>query len=193
MCVIDNNNKVKDRMRLKTERNQKASKLHLYIIDPNKNTTSFLRITNKYDSLIKEMQANKKLLPDRYMITDKGYDYVFIGEVTEEDEKKQAQIQKMQSNIRNYRYSLTLKGLLLYLQKTYNIGEIDAVLRNLSTSYPSEFPFLWFYQDFKTVLGRAYPIQLLKDISIELQNQLNVESNYFLIYWVMNRYFYGID
>jgi hypothetical protein len=45
---------------------------------------------------------------------------------------------------------------------------------------------------FKSVLGRRHIVTFLKDIAIELQNQLAIETNAFLRYWVMKRYFHEI-
>jgi hypothetical protein len=50
-----------------------------------------------------------------------------------------------------------------------------------------------YYREFEKILGKDLLVGLLKDIAIELQNQLDTNNVNFLNYWVTNRYFNVID
>jgi hypothetical protein len=127
-------------------------------------------------------------------------------ETTELDEKDM----KLWKNKRKHRYSLNIRGLILYIlgeirleeeNRKVNNKRISKVLENLSLNYLDNFPFFKYYADFKKEFDRLaylsripknFDILLLKDIARELQDQVHHASDSFLLYWITRRFSSGI-
>ena len=153
-----------------------------------RNRTKFLKYTLK-DIKQKEvelLQAEKKLVADLNKLTNIGHDYFTIINMTEEDETNLKKISIIGSKTRNYRYNLTVKGLLLYLQGHSERPQLDKSTRrkantntskmlvNLSKYYIDDFPFLSYYQSLEKILGRRFMVQLFEQIASELRTNLTV-------------------
>jgi hypothetical protein len=155
-------------------------------------------------------------------LTEKIYvnEIIYINHTTAHSEqivKLRHEISNIETNKRNWRYSLNIRGFILYLlgeiesqkQKKGNAEKkgrihnirITKVLENLSKYYTKEFPFLLYYDDFKNeyeqlaelqTVSTNFEIKLLKEIAEELQYQVHTASNDFLKYWVTRRFSGGI-
>lgn len=193
--------KIQRQIELIAKKDIRTGKNTIYIDNYKGNVQAvrFLKISYKNQELAKAVQKGKKIVPNHRIVDDKGYDYVFIEDFTDADEEFRKKFNEMEGNPRNYRYSLNIRGLLLYLlgvndiniktnKKHTDTRKISRVLENLSENCKNDFPFLLYYKDFQRVLGKPFMIHLFKDISVELQNQLDTSSIPFLTYWVTFRY-----
>jgi hypothetical protein len=158
--------------------------------DPNQIPIIFLETTLKDEAhkRIAELQKRRKIIPDIKEVTYQGQDRITVEDVVEEEEKAIEEIIEIYNNRKNIRYALPIRGLLLYLLKTSDNRSIRKTIKNLSLDL-ERFPFLLHYMDFEKLFGSSFLIRLLKDIAIELQNQLDTHNLDFLEYWVTNRYF----
>jgi hypothetical protein len=113
------------------------------------------------------------------------------------------------SERKNWRYSLNTRGLMLYLLamiKEENKGggrkrnvEISNVLENLSDNFQKEFPFLIHYKDIKDLYEQVpkqkksqyayFQVTYLKQIALELQNQIDTIDKEELHYYIIKRYY----
>ena len=107
-------------------------------------------------------------------------------EATEKDQWiRPIKIAQITNNPRTWRYSLNLKGFLLYLFTVYkndkiNYKIINSVLKNLCT-YP-EFDFLQYLD----IFGKE-KVDLLIEIAVELQFNLMTYSREYLRYYIIKR------
>ncbi len=120
------------------------------------------------------------------------------------------ELSRFLNDTRISRYSINIRGLILYLLGEIQLqttdgrirnSRISKVLINLSKNYIAKFPFLQYYNDFREefdylsilkVVPSNFEIELLKEIANELQNQVFYATEAFLNYWVTRRYSSGI-
>ncbi|MGD1837819.1 MAG: hypothetical protein ACPKPY_07150 [Nitrososphaeraceae archaeon] len=115
------------------------------------------------------------------------------------------EIEEIKKNKRLYQYQLNIRGLILYIlgeiereyddKKNYN-KRILNVLENLSKNYSKDFLFLLHFDFFRKchieiikegALQKYHEVELLKQISQELKDQLHMPLDY-LRYTVTRRF-----
>jgi hypothetical protein len=113
-----------------------------------------------------------------------------------------------ETNRRNWQYSLNIRGLILYVLcmikqeeeegRIRNV-EMSKVLQNLSENYWKEFPFLIYYKEVKELYdneGRSdyeyFQVKHIKQIALELQNNIDTIDKEDLDYYVTKRYYEGV-
>jgi len=137
---------------------------------------------------------------------------------TSEIKKIRSEIYEIETDSANWLYYLNLRGLLLYTlgemsleskekgkrkrkHSSYN-NRISNVLENLSQNYQDSFPFLLYYSNYKKEFSRLYKlrkvkkshyeVELIRSITLELQNQVSSAHIDQLKYWTNRRFNGGI-
>jgi hypothetical protein len=128
------------------------------------------------------------------------------GKTFKEKIKIQTEITSLETNRGNWRYSLDIRGFIIYLlgeielqreeHKVHN-QRISKLLENLSKHYLEDFPFLMYDGEFKKEyetlekdgkVPKNFEIELLKKVAEELRFQVHTASKDFLKYWITRRY-----
>jgi hypothetical protein len=161
----------------------------------------------------KEVERIKSRNPDLFNCTDEvkkipSKCLLLPSEIN--DEALHSQVSQLESDRRNWKYSLNTRGLVLYLLAIINEENRDArkrkrnvkishVLENLSENYNVEFRFLEYYKEIKELYYtiakdehkseyKYFQVGCLKRIALELQNVIDTIDKAELDYYITKRY-----
>lgn len=149
-----------------------------YSSDSNKEPDEILAI----DSEIKTMRDNRRNWT--YYLNIRGlllYAVAINKEEEGEGKKKNLYISTSQNHKTKSRGRK--KGT-----RSYNIL-MSKILKNMVENHTNEVPFLMFYNEFKNILPPNFTIKKIKEISYELQYQLDTMDIEELRYFVTKRYY----
>lgn len=178
---FENTSKTEKPYRLTTGRYKKTSKTAIYTLKYNPNTTRYLDLTlkPKIEKLMSDKRKEEGIVDTPSIISDIELADSFpdIGE--------------KRDNRGNWRYSLNLRGLLLYLYHENNSidktrkakSRIREVISNPILKDKAKFLILW--EDFKKIGFNVF--DLLLDIGREYKDQLHItidverqDNNYYM-------------
>ncbi|PWU79748.1 MAG: hypothetical protein DLM72_15800 [Candidatus Nitrosopolaris wilkensis] len=165
-------------------------------------TSYFSYISTTLDEKIENLVSEKREQAKTLRVKD------YEGKIApkHDDWPTTVEISRMESDRRNWRYSLNIRGFILYIlgeielqQEDHKIHNkrIEKVLQNLSEHHLRYFPFLMYYDEFKNAyetlalrgkVQKKFQVELLKNIAQELRFQIHTADDGFLEYWVTKRY-----
>lgn len=192
VIIISNGKK---EIRTLTLEKDRFGKLGIYTRKYNSETIRYLKVTlsdrarEKISKIEKEYQRN--LLNCRK---------INAIDLLQEEEKTLSKTLKIKNDTEYWRYSLNLRGFLLYLvedsqTERKNSRRIRSVISN--PAIVQEAPFLMYWQDFEKAGFNV--IGLLKKIGTEFQNQLQFDNDCLLrrvterYYIELTNYFYSLE
>lgn len=186
-----------EKPRIVTRHYKKTSKTAIYTLKYNPNTTRYLDVTlkPKAEKLMSDKRKEEGITDSEFKRTQQRGDYghtssySVISDIALADSFHD--IREMRDNRGNWRYSLNLRGLLLYLYHENNSEDktrkaksrIREVISN--PILKDKAKFLMFWEDFKKIgfnifdllleIGREYKDQL--HISVDVERQ---DNNYYM-------------
>jgi len=155
---------------------------------------------------IKKIEKNRKLVPNEKTLKKKGYDFIFFGSTTQDEwremDKNIEIIRRIKDNTANYRYSLNIRGFLLYLIniksniKDSYIQKVEKIIENLlcNKEVKRQFYFLNHPQSIDSIIGgKKNRIEILRQVAKEMESILDYSPMSEIIQESTMRYFNKIN
>jgi hypothetical protein len=191
--IIINNGKKE--IRTLTLEKDRFGKLGIYTRKHNSEIIRYLKVTLNDRAREKISKIEKEY--QRKLLNCSKFNAIAL---LQEEEKTFSKISKIRNDSEYWRYSLNLRGFLLYLVEESQTERKDSRRIRAVISNPAivqEAPFLMYWQDFEKAGFNV--IGLLRKIGTEFQNQLQFDNDYLLrrvterYYIELTNYFYSLE